>query len=181
MNLLGRMLNKLRGNMDIDRLKSRGLTVGNDVFINFGCIIDETFCWLIQIGDRVTLGPRVHVLAHDASTKREMGLTKVGAVTIGDDVFIGAGSIILPGVTIGNKVVIGAGSVVSKSIPDNSVAAGVPAKVLGTYDDYFAKMSALRDQTVVYDRSYSMNFGAVSDDKKKQMRRELQERIGFVP
>ena len=51
-------------------------------------------------------------------------------MSIGNDCFVGAGSIILPGVHIGNKVIIGAGSVVAKSIPDNSVAVGNPAKVI---------------------------------------------------
>lgn len=57
-------------------------------------------------------------------------------VKIGSNVFVGAGSIILPGVTIGDRVVIGAGSVVTKDIPDNSVAVGNPAKVICSHDRY---------------------------------------------
>lgn len=72
------ILNKIRGNMDVPSLKKKGLKVGNNVFINFGCIIDESFCWLISIGDNVTLAPNVHILAHDASTKKELGYTKMG-------------------------------------------------------------------------------------------------------
>lgn len=133
------IINKLRGHTDVPTLIKKGLTVGDNVFINFHCIIDESFCWLISIGNNVTLAPNVHILAHDASTKRELGYTKIGAVNIGDYVFIGAGTIILPGVTIGNKVVIGAGSVVTKDIPGNSVAVGNPAKVICTYDEYMDK------------------------------------------
>ena len=61
-------------------------------------------------------------------------------IYIGDNVYIGNDVLILPGVTIGNNVVIGAGAVVSRSIPDNSVAVGVPARVIKTADQYFEKL-----------------------------------------
>ena len=64
----------------------------------------------------------VTVLAHDASTQIPLGVSKVGRVTIGNEVFVGRGTIILPNVTIGDRVVIGAGSVVTKDIPSGSVA-----------------------------------------------------------
>lgn len=59
---------------------------------------------------------------------------------IGNDVYIGNNVIILPGVTIGNNVIIGAGAVVTKTIPDNSVAVGVPARVIKTADEYLEKI-----------------------------------------
>lgn len=61
-------------------------------------------------------------------------------IVIGNNVYIGNNVIILPGVTIGNNVIIGAGAVVSKNIPSNSVAVGVPAKVIKTADEYFEKI-----------------------------------------
>lgn len=61
-------------------------------------------------------------------------------ITVGDDVYIGNDVIVLPGVKIGNKVVIGAGAIVSKDIPDNSLAVGVPARVIKTADEYFEKL-----------------------------------------
>ena len=137
------VINKIRGVTDISTCIKHGLTVGEKVFINYGCYIDSDFCWLITIGNNVTLAPRVHILAHDASTKRKLGYTKIGKVTIGDNAFIGADTIILPGVTIGNKVVIGAGSVVTKDIPTNSVAVGNPAKVICSYDEYMKKYGDL--------------------------------------
>ena len=87
-------------------LQENGLILGNNCNIMDGCIIDPGHCWLIEIGNNVTLAPRVHILAHDASTKRELGYTIIGKVKIGDNVFIGAGSVILPNVKIGNNVVI---------------------------------------------------------------------------
>ncbi|WP_277750083.1 DapH/DapD/GlmU-related protein [Falsirhodobacter deserti] len=66
----------------------------------------------------------------------------VAPIIIGDNVFIGYGSIILPGVTIGSNVVIGAGSVVSRDVPDRSIVAGAPARQIGTYDAYLDKLVA---------------------------------------
>ena len=105
-----------------------------------GVIIDPTHCYHITIGDNVTLAPRVHILAHDASTFIFIGKTRAANVKIGNDVFIGASTIVLPGVPIGNRVVIGAGSVVTKNIPDNSVAVGNPARVICTVDEYLDKI-----------------------------------------
>lgn len=166
--------------MNIDTLISKGLRIGEDVFINFGCIIDESFCWLIDIGSRVTLAPNVHILAHDASTKRELGYTKIGLVKIGNDVFIGAGTIILPGVSIGNKCVIGAGSLVTKNIPDNSVAVGNPAIVIDTYDNYMKKNHKMIVNSRIFDASYTEK-GKVTEAKKNEIRQYLkQEGRGYI-
>ena len=61
-------------------------------------------------------------------------------ITVGNDVYIGNNVLILPGVKIGNNVVIGAGAVVARDIPDNSVAVGVPARVIKTADEYLEKL-----------------------------------------
>ena len=167
------IINRLRGIEDLPFLVKKGLTVGEDVFINFGCTIDRSFCWLVTIGNRVTLAPHVHILAHDASARRELGYTKMGKVIIGDDVFVGAGSIILPGVQIGDRVIVGAGSVVSKSIPSNSVAVGNPAKVICSYDDYMEKQK---------NKIESMQTFSAHPDaaEREQIKAFLDEnRIGF--
>ena len=62
------------------------------------------------------------------------------SISVGDNVYIGNNVILLPGVTVGNNVIIGAGAVVSRDIPDNSVAVGVPARVIKTADEYFEKI-----------------------------------------
>lgn len=64
---------------------------------------------------------------------------KVGCIEIGDNVFIGSGSRILYDVRIGSNVVIGSGSVVNKDVPSNSVVAGVPARIIGTFEDFVCK------------------------------------------
>ena len=135
------------------------------------CIIDPSHCWHIRIGDNVTLAPRVHILAHDTSTKLFLGYTKVANVTIGDNVFIGAGTIILPGVTIGNNVVIGAGSVVTKDVESNMVYVGNPAKKNCALSDYLEKeKSAMNDKN-----SFSSEFTLRNKNFDKKHRVQLLE------
>ena len=73
--------------------KRMGLRLGDNCKIENEVMIDYSHFWLISIGNNVTIAPRVHILAHDASTKKELNYTKLGLVEIQDDVFIGAGTI----------------------------------------------------------------------------------------
>lgn len=124
-----KLRNKLIKEENLDELIKNGLTVGKNFNMQKGCILDSSHCWLIEIGNNVTLAPKVHILAHDASTKRELGYTKIGKVKIGNNVFIGANTTILPNVKIGNNVVIGANSLVSKDISDDKVVARKSNKI----------------------------------------------------
>lgn len=171
----------LRSEVSTEDLISLGLTVGENLNRQEKTIIDQSHCWLITIGDNVTLAPRVHILAHDASTKSALDYTRIGLVNIGNNVFIGASSTILPGVTIGDNVVIGAGSIVSTNIPSNSVAVGNPAKVISTYDDYIIKKKQEFDNVPVYNEEYTLRNPNFTDDMKQKMKKDLQEgRIGYV-
>lgn len=137
-NLLKRLL-RIRPYNQIEELKKKGLKVGTNFQIQEGCIIDPSHSFHIEIGNDVSLAPNVHILAHDASTWWFLEHSKIKNVRIGNRVFIGAGSIIMPGVTIGNDVIIGAGSVVTKDVPDNCLYVGNPAKFLMNTDVYIAK------------------------------------------
>lgn len=123
----------------IEKLKQKGLKVGDNFIMQDGCIIDGSHCAHITIGDNVSLAHNVHILAHDASTWWFLGHTRVKNTAIGNRVFIGSGSIIMPGVSVGNDVIIGAGSVVTKDVPDNTVYAGNPARFLMHTSDYIAR------------------------------------------
>lgn len=103
---------------------------------------------LISIGDNVKLASDVSLITHDITHGMlnnaiccENGEIKeqLGCIKIGNNVFVGAHSSVLCNVKIGNNVIIGAHSLVNKDIPDNSVAAGVPAKIIGTFDDFVNK------------------------------------------
>jgi acetyltransferase-like isoleucine patch superfamily enzyme len=100
--------------------------------------------WLIMIGSNVYITAECQFITHDGGTlilrKEVPDLEWTAPISIGNDVFIGLKVTILPGVRVGNRVIIGACSVVTKDIPDNSVAVGVPARVIKTVDDYLEQM-----------------------------------------
>ena len=172
---------RLRGEVDTKSLIKLGLTVGANFKRNEHCIIDQSHCWLIKIGDNVTLAPNVHILAHDASMWFETGYTRIASVNIGNNVFIGAGSIILPGVNIGNNVVIGAGSIVTKSIEDNTVVAGNPAKRISSYEEFINKSKELISISPCFDETYTLRNKNFSAEQKQQMKREIEKSsVGFV-
>ena len=103
--------------------------------------------YLISIGDKCRISHGVKFATHDGGVwclrdKEQFKNADVfGRIVIGSNVNIGWNVIILPGVTIGSNCVIGAGAVVTKDIPDNSVAAGCPAKVIETLEQYESKVA----------------------------------------
>ena len=157
----------------IEFLRSRGVQIGENVNL-INTTIDWSHGFLVSIGNRVTL-TGVKILTHDGSTQIPFGVSRVGKVSIGDEVFVGHGTIILPNVRIGSRVVIGAGSVVTHDIPDNSVAAGNPARVIGTYDDFLKKHSAQMKTRPVYHTLWSDKTW----EEKETMRRELEDGVGY--
>lgn len=157
------------GKPSVNEWRARGAIIGNNCHV-YGSI-DNGHEFLVSMGDNVTLASGCKVLTHDGSTKKLLGYSKVGRVEIGSDVFIGADAIVLPNVKIGSRVVIGAGCVVSKDIPDNSIVAGNPARVIGTYDAFEAKNHALFETAPVWHTHYSKK----TDEEKKQMQAALSE------
>lgn len=135
------VLRKILNGRKLSKLKKRGLKVGKN-FNMFNCNVDYSYCFLIEIGDDVTLSHST-ILAHDASTKIFLGKTRIGRVKIGNRVFVGYKSIILPNTTIGDDVVIAAGSVVTKDVPCNSIVAGVPARVIGNTSEFVKRNKEL--------------------------------------
>lgn len=138
-----------RSEHDIQNMISAGARIGKNVDI-LNSSVDMSIPELISIGDNVTITNAV-ILTHDASLKKSIGYSKVGKVCIGSNVFIGLGAIILPDTVIGNNVVVGAGTVVAKDIPDNSVVAGNPCRVICTYQEYLEKNQKMLNEKPRFD------------------------------
>lgn len=179
MNIIKELLYRLRGDFTTEKLISMGMTVGSNFNRLHGVILDPGHCWLIQIGDNVTMAPNVHILCHDASTKQFLGYTKIGRVTIGDNVFIGAESVVLPGVTIGSNVIIGANSTVTHDIPENSVAVGSPARVICTLEEYLNKERSRMESAPCYGEEYTLRQN-VSTEKRMEQKADLEGKIGYI-
>ena len=124
-----------------DLLRQQGATVGDRCRIHTTSLGSEPY--LVSIGNETLIAPGVAFITHDAGTwvfRQEHPLTgRFGRITIGSRVYVGIQSILLPGITIGDRAIIGAGSVVTKDVPPGAVVAGVPARVIGTTDDYMRK------------------------------------------
>ena len=180
MNFIKELLYRIRGEYTTEKLISMGMTVGQNFGRLNGVILDPSHCWLITIGDNVTMAPRVHILCHDASTKQFLNYTKIGRVDIGNNVFIGAESVVLPGVTIGSNVIIGANSTVTHDVPANSVAAGSPARVICTLEEYLNKERARMAQAPCYGEEYTLRQN-VSAEKRMEQREALRGGIiGYI-
>lgn len=120
-------------------LRYRGLKVGKDCMIYSNIATSEPY--LVSIGDNVTISFNVQFITHDNSIcKVSKEVTDLfGKIKIGNNCFIGAASIILPGVAIGDNVIVAVGSVVTKSFGNNVVIAGNPAKIIYSIENYVEK------------------------------------------
>lgn len=179
LNYVKEIIYRLRGEYTTEKLKKMGMVVGNNFGRLHGVILDPSHCWLITIGNNVTMAPRVHILCHDASTKHYLGYTKIGRVNIGNNVFIGAETVVLPNVTIGDNVIIGANSTVTKDIPSNSVVVGNPAKVISTLEEYLSKERKEKDKSPFFGEEYTLRKN-VSMSKRMEMKKLLEDTKGYI-
>lgn len=134
----------LSNQMYIKLLRKDGAQIGEGCSIHKTVSFGEEAC-LIHIGDNTRVSYGTKIIAHDGGlwTLRKMGLLPdadfFAPVYIGNNTHIGNNSVIMPGVHIGNNCIIGVGAIVTKDIPDNSVAVGVPARVIESIQDYYEK------------------------------------------
>ncbi len=116
--------------------------------------------YLIRLGDHVRVNSGVNFVTHDGGVwvlrELEESLQDVdlfGKITVGNNVHIGTNAIIMPGVTIGDNCIIGCGAIVTKDIPSNAIAVGVPARVIKTIEEYKEKHADDFDHTKGFDRT----------------------------
>ena len=178
-NKLKELVYRLRGAHTVEKLVKMGLNVGRTFNPQQGFDLDPSHCWLITIGDDVTFGPQVRILAHDAAMHQALDYTRIGRVHIGNRVFIGAGSTVLPNVTIGDDVIIGAGSVVTRDIPAGKVYAGNPAQELCSTEAFLQKHRDAMQTRPVFDESYTLRQN-VTPEKKEEQKERLSDGVGYI-
>ncbi|MBR4721088.1 MAG: acyltransferase [Clostridia bacterium] len=125
-------------------LRKQGAKIGKGTRLNCSTTAFGSEPYLIEVGEMSYFSAGVQLFTHDGGvmTLNNMGffdgkeMDKMGRIKIGNNVYIGTNAMVLPDVTIGDNCVIGAGAIVTKNIPSGSVAAGVPAKVICSVEEY---------------------------------------------
>ena len=154
MSRMKMVINRLKRKSNPEIARELGVRIGEGCRIltnPYVCFGSEPY--LVEIGNHVEITGDCRFVTHDGGLwvlrpqPEFEKLDKFGKITIGNNVFIGLRSIIMPGVTVGDNVVIGAGSLVTKSIPEGEVWAGVPAKKICTLDEYKGKVLKTADAT----------------------------------
>lgn len=170
-SILTKLKMRLRGEIPTETYVKNGMRIGRNFHRLPNCTFDISHCWLISIGDNVTCAPGVRIIAHDASTCLIFNnITSGGAKRLCK----------ISPITIGNNVFIGAGAVVTKSIPDNSVACGNPATVVASYEGFVEKHLKYQSEKPCFSKEYTIHKG-VSIWKKQEMREALnQYGFGYV-
>ncbi len=186
MNLVKRIYNrffsrKSQVELELEELKSQGLTIGKNTSCYSAGAFDHIYPHLIAIGEDTIISSNVTILAHDASTNVVGCGTKVGKVSIGNRVFVGAGVTILCDVTIGDNVVIGTGSVVTRSLPSDGVYGGVPARRICSIEEFRRKNEALRKERPDLSQILPWyEWPNASAEQKQQMKDILEDGAAFI-
>jgi len=133
--------------------RNHGVRIGNNCSI-FSTVSFGSEPYLVSVGDNVRITNNVQFITHDGGVwvLRNMypelsDIDVFGRITVGNNVHIGPDTVIMPGCSIGNNCIIGVGSIVTKDIPDNSIAVGVPAKVIKSIDEYKKKNESRFEHT----------------------------------
>lgn len=126
----------------IDELRARGVRIGTGCWIHSSSLSTEP--WLVEIGDRVAIAGGVHFVTHEGGAwllrDRHPNLQVFGRVRVGSDSIVGLNAILLPGTSIGPGCIVGAGAVVKGDVPDGTVVAGNPSRVIGTTADHLRRL-----------------------------------------
>lgn len=137
----------------VEYLRKRGISIGENVRFRYPAhtLIDQNRPTLIEFGDNIDINDNFTLLTHDFGAYAIRGkygefINSSGKVKIGSNVVIGRDVTILKGVEIGDNTIIALGAVVTKSMPPNSVVAGIPARVISSLDEYYIKRKGLQEK-----------------------------------
>lgn len=164
----------------IDLLKEKGLVIGNNTTIHSSDCFDATYPWLIEVGDNCLFSTEVKILAHDASTLWVSDYTRIGRVTIGNNVYLGYRTTVLCNVKIGDNVIVGAQSLVNKDLPSNGVYAGIPARYICSIEEYRQKQQVLLEESPKYEYSWKYWKDCATEQERMDMKNSLTDKNGFV-
>ena len=160
-------------------LRENGVKIGNNCIIRYPetARIDITRPSLVTIGDNVDMNMNFQLLTHDWCSRVFRNyyhdfINSSGKVIIGNNIYFGTNCAVLKGVTIGDNSIIGAYSLVTKDIPANSVAAGIPCRVICSLDEYYERRKKIAfNEAVEYIISINERFGR--DPLPTEMREEF--------
>lgn len=142
-----------------------GVNMGVNNFI--GSLFWSSEPYLITIGNHCQITANVHIHTHGGGNFVRSIIPDFdcfGKVQIGDYVYLGTGAQIMPGVKIGNNVLVAAGSIVTKSVPDNVVVGGNPARIICSLEDYLSK-----------NWKYNLNSKSMNSRAKREMLKSLND------
>lgn len=190
MSLLGTLLwpaIAARRSLDAWRLRRRwatlralGMRIGEGVNLPASTWIDDNHAFLISIGDHCGFGEQCLILAHDAQMNEYIDATRIGRVVIHPSCHIGSRTVILPGIEMGPRTIVGANSVVSRTLPPETVCAGLPAKVICTLDEYLARhRTAIAGGAPTFPYE-THDINVISETDKAAMVQALASRDGYI-
>jgi maltose O-acetyltransferase len=162
-----------------DNLRRLGMHIGKGVNLPMSTWIDTSHCFLISIGDNCGFGDLCVILAHDAMPNEYIDSTRIGKVTIHESCHFGVRTVILPGVEIGPMSVVGANSVVINDIPPHSLAAGNPAKVICSLEEYLERhKKSMKELPLFPYKQYDYKY--ITPEKKQEMLAKLANNDGYI-
>lgn len=187
--MFGRIVKKiknfLRGEVrnqltEIDCLKEKGLVVGEHTIIHSPFCFDNIYPWLIEVGDYCLFSTEVKIIAHDSSTNRIHGVTKIGRVTIGDHVYLGQNVTVLCNVRIGDNVIVGAKSLVNHDLPSNGVYAGNPARFICSMEEFELKHNGNLEKYPVFENTWRYWKECATPTEQMEMKERLRDTFGYI-
>lgn len=149
MSIFRTILNKYQKEKDlIQYLRNQGVQIGENCAIDYSASFGSE-PYLISLGNHVRVNEGVQFITHDGGVwvlrelkEKYKDIDLFGEISVGNNVHIGTNATIMPGVHIGSNCIIGCGAIVTRDIPDNSIAVGIPARVIESLEEYEAKNEA---------------------------------------